>query len=244
MQYNQYNNQQYSQYDQYNQPPQYVSGSLVSNVMKRVYLTMTLGLLITAFTSLFCASSYSVITFFVQNSWAMWVLVIAELGIVFGVSAGINRLSTGTAMALFILFAVINGLMLFPIFYAYTGESIAKTFFITAGTFGAMTIYGYCTNRDLSRWGSILFMALIGLIIASLVNIFVGSDTMGWIISVVGVLIFVGLTAWDTQQIKTMALTAPGAAAGRLAVLGALTLYLDFINMFLYLLRFFGDSRD
>lgn len=244
MQYNQYNNQQYSQYDQYNQPPQYVSGSLVSNVMKRVYLTMTLGLLITAFTSLFCASSYSVISFFVQNSWAMWVLVIAELGIVFGVSAGINRLSTGTATALFILFAVINGLMLFPIFYAYTGESIAKTFFITAGTFGAMTIYGYCTNRDLSRWGSILFMALIGLIIASLVNIFVGSDTMGWIISVVGVLIFVGLTAWDTQQIKTMALTAPGAAAGRLAVLGALTLYLDFINMFLYLLRFFGDSRD
>ncbi len=244
MQYNQYNNQQYSQYDQYNQPPQYVSGSLVSNVMKRVYLTMTLGLLITAFTSLFCASSYSVISFFAQNSWAMWVLVIAELGIVFGVSAGINRLSTGTAMALFILFAVINGLMLFPIFYAYTGESIAKTFFITAGTFGAMTIYGYCTNRDLSHWGSILFMALIGLIIASLVNIFVGSDTMGWIISIVGVLIFVGLTAWDTQQIKTMALTAPGAAAGRLAVLGALTLYLDFINMFLYLLRFFGDSRD
>ena len=244
MQYNQYNNQQYSQYDQYNQPPQYVSGSLVSNVMKRVYLTMTLGLLITAFTSLFCASSYSVISFFVQNSWAMWVLVIAELGIVFGVSAGINRLSTGTAMALFILFAVINGLMLFPIFKVYTGESIAKTFFITAGTFGAMTIYGYCTNRDLSRWGSILFMALIGLIIASLVNIFVGSDTMGWIISVVGVLIFVGLTAWDTQQIKTMALTAPGAAAGRLAILGALTLYLDFINMFLYLLRFFGDSRD
>ena len=241
MQYNQYNNQQYGQY---NQQPQYVTGSLVSNVMKRVYLTMTLGLLITAFTSLFCASSYSVISFFVQNSWAMWVLVIAELGIVFGVSAGINRLSTGTAMALFILFAVINGLMLFPIFFAYTGESIAKTFFITAGTFGAMTIYGYCTNRDLSRWGSILFMALIGLIIASLVNIFVGSDTMGWIISVVGVLIFVGLTAWDTQQIKTMALTAPGAAAGRLAVLGALTLYLDFINMFLYLLRFFGDSRD
>lgn len=244
MQYNQYNNQQYSQYDQYNQPPQYVSGSLVSNVMKRVYLTMTLGLLITAFTSLFCANSDSVITFFVQNSWAMWVLVIAGFGIVFGVSGGINRLSTGTAMALFILFAVINGLMLFPIFYAYTGESIAKTFFITAGTFGAMTIYGYCTNRDLSRWGSILFMALIGLIIASLVNIFVGSDTMGWIISVVGVLIFVGLTAWDTQQIKTMALTAPGAAAGRLAVLGALNLYLDFINMFLYLLRIFGDSRD
>ena len=244
MQYNQYNNQQYSQYDQYNQPPQYVSGSLVSNVMKRVYLTMTLGLLITAFTSLFCANSDSVITFFVQNSWAMWVLVIAGFGIVFGVSGGINRLSTGTAMALFILFAVINGLMLFPIFKVYTGESIAKTFFITAGTFGAMTIYGYCTNRDLSRWGSILFMALIGLIIASLVNIFVGSDTMGWIISVVGVLIFVGLTAWDTQQIKTMALTAPGAAAGRLAVLGALNLYLDFINMFLYLLRIFGDSRD
>ena len=241
MQYNQYNNQQYGQY---NQQPQYVTGSLVSNVMKRVYLTMTLGLLVTAFTSLFCAGSDSVINFFASNGWAMWVLIFAELGIVFGVSAGINKLSTPAAMALFLLFAVINGLMLFPIFWAYTGESIAKTFFITAGTFGAMSVYGYCTNKDLSRWGSILIMCLFGLIIASLVNIFVHSDTMGWIISIAGVLIFVGLTAWDTQQIKTMALTAPGEAVGRLAVLGALTLYLDFINMFLYLLRFFGDSRD
>ena len=232
MQYNQYNNQQYGQY---NQQPQYVTGSLVSNVMKRVYLTMTLGLLVTAFTSLFCAGSDSVINFFAANGWAMWVLIFAELGIVFGVSAGINKLSTPAAMALFLLFAVINGLMLFP---------IAKTFFITAGTFGAMSVYGYCTNKDLSRWGSILIMCLFGLIIASLVNIFVHSGTMGWIISIAGVLIFVGLTAWDTQQIKTMALTAPGEAVGRLAVLGALTLYLDFINMFLYLLRFFGDSRD
>ena len=137
MQYNQYNNQQYGQY---NQQPQYVTGSLVSNVMKRVYLTMTLGLLVTAFTSLFCAGSDSVINFFAANGWAMWVLIFAELGIVFGVSAGINKLSTPAAMALFLLFAVINGLMLFPIFWAYTSESIAKTFFITAGTFGAMSV--------------------------------------------------------------------------------------------------------
>lgn len=240
MQYNQYNNR----YTPYDGQPQYVTGSLVSDVMKRVFLTMTLGLLITAFTSLYCASNGSVITFFAANSWAMLGLVIAEFAIVIGLSAGIKRLSTASATALFILFAVINGLSLFPIFYIYTGASIAKTFFITAGTFGAMSIYGYCTNRDLSRWGSILFMALIGLIIASLVNIFLHSDQLGWIISIVGVLVFVGLTAWDTQKIKEMALTAPGDTVGRLAVLGALTLYLDFINMFLYLLRFFGNSRD
>lgn len=241
MQYNQYDNNQYG-YQQYGQPA--VPVSKVSSVMKRVYLNMCLGLLVTAFTALFCQASPSVIMFFAQNSWAMWALMIAEFGIVIGVSAGIRRLSTSTAMLLFLAFAVINGLMLFPIFLVYTHTSIAKTFFITAGTFGAMSIYGYCTDRDLSRWGAFLFMALIGLIIASLVNIFLGSSTMDWIISIVGIFIFVGLTAWDTQQIKTMAMMAPNDTVGRLAVLGALTLYLDFINMFLYLLRLFGDSRD
>lgn len=241
MQYNQYDNHGYG-YGAQTPPP--MPATRVNAVMKRVYANMFLGLLITAFTALFCQASPGVITFFAQNSWAMWALIIAELGIVIGVSAGINRLSTPSALLLFLAFAVINGLMLFPIFLVYTHTSIAKTFFITAGTFGAMSVYGFFTDRNLAGWGNFLFMALIGLIIASLVNIFVGSSTMSWIISIAGVLIFVGLTAWDTQQIKNLTMMAPADSAGRLAVLGALTLYLDFINMFLYLLRLFGNSRD
>lgn len=218
--------------------------SRISAIMKRVYVNMTLALVVTAVISLFCANSIGYLSFMAANSWFMWVLIIAEFGIVIGVSAGINKLSTPTASLLFYLFAAINGMLLSPIFLVYTGTSIAKTFFITAGTFAAMSVYGYCTNRDLTKFGNILFMALIGLIIASLVNIFVGSSTLGWIISIAGVLIFVGLTAWDTQQIKRMAAIAPDDTVGRLAVLGALSLYLDFINLFLYLLRFFGSSRD
>lgn len=220
------------------------SDATVTSVMKRVYLIMTVGLALTGILSYVCSHSAAYLEWLVTNTWAFWVMAIAEFGIVIGVSSGINKISTATATALFVIFAALNGLLLAPIFLAYTEVVIAKTFFITAGVFAAMSIYGYCTDRDLSSFGSILMMALFGLIIAMVVNIFLKSSTMDWIISIVGVLIFVGLTAWDTQQIKTMALTAPGAAAGRLAVLGALTLYLDFINMFLYLLRFFGDSRD
>lgn len=216
----------------------------VSAVMKRVYIKMTLALVVTALVALFCANSFAYLNFMVTNSWAMWVLMLAEIGIVIGVSGAINRLTSPVASLLFYLFAVINGLMLAPIFVIYTGVSIAKTFFITAGTFGAMSVYGYFTSKDLTKIGSFLFMALIGLIICSLVNIFMKSDTMGWIISGAGVLIFIGLTAWDTQQIKRMAMASPGFSDGRLATLGALSLYLDFINLFLYLLRFFGSSRD
>ena len=147
------------------------------------------------------------------------------------------------ATTLFFLFAIVNGLSLAPIFLVYTGESIASTFFITAGTFGAMSIYGYFTSTDLSKFGSILVMALIGLIICAVVNIFVASSTLDWIISGAGVLIFIGLTAWDTQKIKNMALSMPNATDGRLATIGALSLYLDFINLFIYLLRFLGDRR-
>lgn len=218
--------------------------SRVSQIMKRVYVNMTLGLLVTALVSLFCANSPGYWSFLAQNSWMMWMFIIAEFGIVIGISAGINRLSTQTASLLFYLFAVVNGLMLSTIFLVYSPGSIAKTFFITAGTFGAMSVYGFCTSRDLTKMGNILFMALIGLIIASLVNIFAHSSGLSWIISILGVLIFTGLTAWDTQQIKNMAQMAPDAAVGRLAVIGALSLYLDFINLFLYLLRFFGASRD
>lgn len=228
----------------YNYATQTSMVSRISQIMKRVYVNMTLALIVTGFISYFCGNSYGYLSFMAQNNWMMWVLIIAEFGIVIGVNAGINKLSTATASLLFYLFAIVNGLLLAPIFVAYTGTSIAKTFFITAGTFAAMSVYGFATNRDLTRMGNILFMALIGLIIASVVNIFLHSSTMGWIISIFGVLIFVGLTAWDTQQIKRMAAIAPNDTVGRLAVLGALSLYLDFINLFLYLLRFFGASRD
>lgn len=218
--------------------------SLASDTMKRVYLKMTLGLLVTAFISMFCAGSQEYMMFMLQNKWFYWGLFIGEIVLVFAISGGIYKMSAAAGSLLFYLFAAVNGMALAPIFIVYTGTSIAKTFFITAGTFGAMSIYGYFTTKDLTRWGSILFMALIGLIIASLVNIFLHSNGLSWIISIAGVLIFVGLTAWDTQTIKRMAAVTPADQIGRLATLGALNLYLDFINLFLYLLRFFGNSND
>lgn len=216
----------------------------VSQVMKRVYLKMFFAMLLSGLTAWFCAASPAVIGFFATNSWAMWVLVGVELLLVISISGASNRLDSSAATVLFYLFAVVNGLMLFPIIFVYSGVSIAKTFFITAAVFGAMSIYGYSTSRDLSRWGSVLTMCLLGLIIVSLVNIFLKSTAMEWIISGVGVLIFIGLTAWDTQQVRRMAQMAPDDAVGKLATLGALTLYLDFVNMFLFLLNFFGDSRN
>ncbi len=240
-------------YDNTPTPPPYNHGgynnssnvvSTASSVMKRVYVKMTLGLLVTAFLSMFCAGSQAYMTFMVQHSWFYWGLFIAELAIVFSVSARITKMSSATASLLFYVFAAINGMALAPIFLVYTATSIAKTFFICAGTFGAMSIYGFFTTQDLTKWGNFLFYALIGLIIASVVNIFTHSDGLGWVISCAGVLIFVGLTAWDTQKIKQMAEYAPAGMTGHLATIGALNLYLDFINLFLYLLRFFGSSRD
>lgn len=215
-----------------------------SSVMKRVYLKMTLGLLVTAFISLFCAGSHSYISFMTSNTWFFWGLFIAEIVLVMVISGGINKLSSTVATLLFFVFAAVNGLALAPIFLVYTMTSIAKTFFICAGTFGAMSIYGYFTTQDLTKWGNFLFYALIDLIIASVVNIFTHSSTLDWIISIAGVLIFVGLTAWDTQKIKQMAEYTPTDRVGHLATIGALSLYLDFINLFLYLLRFFGNNRD
>ena len=233
-------------YNNYNNYPQGGQGvvSLVSNTMKRVYFKMTLALIVTALTAFWASASAGYINFLVSHQWFMWVLVIAELGFVIALSGAINKLSNLGASALFYLFAIVNGLMLFPIIFAYSGVSIAKTFFITAGVFGAMSVYGYFTNQDLSRFGSILVMCLIGLFIVILVNVFLKSSTLEWIISAVGVLIFIGLTAWDTQQVRRMAESMPGENTGKLATLGALTLYLDFINLFLFLLNFFGNSRN
>ena len=218
--------------------------STVSNTMKRVYIKMTLALVVTAFTALFCASSPGYINFLMANNWFMWVLVAAEFGIVIAFGSALNRLSNAAANGLFYLFSVINGMMLTTVFWAYSPAAIVKTFFITAGTFGAMSVYGYFTSNNLARYGSYFIMALIGLFIAMIVNIFLKSSGLDWIISIVGVLIFVGLTAWDTQQIKQMAAMAPGEAVSRLATIGALNLYLDFINLFLFLLRIFGGNRD
>jgi FtsH-binding integral membrane protein len=174
----------------------------------------------------------------------MWILVLAPLGLVMVMSFGINRLSPATALTLFFVYSGLLGLSLATIFVAYTGASIARVFFISAATFGAMSLYGYTTQRDLTGFGSFLFMGLIGIVIASLVNIFLHSSGLSWVISVVGVLVFVGLTAYDTQNIKEMYDPMDdGTIAGRKAVMGALRLYLDFINLFLMLLRLFGDRR-
>ncbi len=216
----------------------------VSTVMKTVYLKMFLALLVTSAVSLgIVAIAPQVLMFIASHTWVYWVVCLAEIGLVIAISGGIQRMSSTTASLLFYLFAIVNGLTFSIIFVAYSPVSILKTFLITAGTFGAMSIYGYFTNTNLAKFGSLLMMALFGLIICIIVNIFWANSTFDWIISGLGVLIFIGLTAWDTQQIKRMAEMSPNATDGRLATIGALSLYLDFINLFLYLLRFFGNRN-
>jgi FtsH-binding integral membrane protein len=172
------------------------------------------------------------------------ILMLVTLGLVFFISFRIDRLQYTTALGLFMLYAGLLGAALTSIFVVYTGTSITRVFFISAASFGALSLYGYTTQRDLSAFGSFLIMGLFGIIIASLVNIFLASSALSFVISVVGVLVFAGLTAWDTQKIKEMYdVNDDGTVAGRKAVMGALTLYLDFINLFLMLLRLFGDRR-
>ena len=174
----------------------------------------------------------------------MIVLFLGTLGLVFFMSYRIDRLQPATALGLFMFYAGLLGVMLMPIFVQYTGSSIARTFFISAASFGALSLYGYTTQRDLSPIGSFLIMGVIGLVIAMVVNVFLKSTGLDFVISAVGVLIFAGLTAWDTQKIKEMYdVQDDGSVAGRKAVMGALTLYLDFINLFLFMLRFLGDRR-
>ena len=215
-------------------------------LMRKVYVWMTLALVITGFTAYEVASSYTLLTAIYTNSALMWGLIIGELALVFIISGAINRLSLTTATLLFIVYSVLNGAMLSSIFVIYDSMVIAKTFFITAGTFGAMAVYGYTTKRDLSSIGKIMFMALIGLIIATVVNIFLKSPGFDYIVSFIGVAVFVGLTAWDSQKIKQMLMTQydMSESAQKLALLGSLTLYLDFVNLFLYLLRIFGNNRN
>lgn len=216
-------------------------------LMRKVYVWMTLALAITGITAYGIAMSPGIITAIVTNRVLFWGLIIAELALVVSITAAINRLSLATATMLFVLYSVVNGATLSVIFLAYTMSSIASVFFITAGTFAVMAFIGYVTKTDLTSLGKILFMALIGIIIATVVNVFfVKSGTMNLVISYIGVLIFVGLTAYDSQKIKNMLMMADDMdeSAQKLALLGSLTLYLDFINLFLYMLRIFGSSKD
>jgi FtsH-binding integral membrane protein len=208
---------------------------------------MGIGLAITGFIAYAVSNNEAIMRLVFGNSMILIVLILAELGLVFAISGMVNRMSAGTATSLFVIYSALNGVTLSFIFLVYTQSSIVSTFFICAGTFLACSIYGWTTKRDLTSLGGFLMMGLIGIIIASLVNMFIRSSAVSMIVSYIGVLVFVGLTAYDTQKIKNMALTQPGGLEGGVvrkgAILGALSLYLDFINLFLMLLRIFG-SRD
>ena len=214
-------------------------------VMKRVYLRMFVGLLISAFCALGVASSPAAMTFIFGNKIIFWGLFIGMLVLAFVIPARLTRMSTAACLLLFCLFSAVMGVWMAPIFIVYKLGTIVYTFFISAGTFGAMSVYGYFTKSDLSKMGNYLIMALWGLIIAVVVNIFLKSSSLEWIISIVGVLLFTGLTAWDTQMVKRLAAAnLDPQMADKLATMGALNLYLDFINLFLFLLRIFGGGRD
>lgn len=221
---------------------------LVNDFVRSVYNWMGVGLALTGIVALYVSSNETMMRLIFGNPLIFFVLIIAELGMVFALAGAVNRISAGTATALFVIYSALNGVTLSFIFLAYTSTSIVSTFFICAGTFAACSIYGWTTKKDLTSWSGFLTMGLIGIIIASLVNMFIKSSAMGMIISYIGVIVFVGLTAYDTQKLKNMALTQPagvdGAVVRKGAILGALSLYLDFINLFLMLLRIFGSSRE
>jgi FtsH-binding integral membrane protein len=219
--------------------------------MIRVYNLMAIGLAITgvaalaAFNFAFADGQLTAFGQAIYLSPLRWVVVLAPLAVVFFISFRIDKLSVSAAQTTFWVYAALMGLSLSTIFIVYTGESIVRTFFITAASFGALSLYGYTTKRDLSGLGSFLIMGLFGLIIASLVNLFLGSSALQFAISVIGVLLFAALTAYDTQQIKEMYYEGDSTlAAGRKAIMGALRLYLDFINLFMFLLQFLGSNRE
>jgi FtsH-binding integral membrane protein len=220
----------------------------VNAFVRGVYNWMAIGLGLTALTAFFVAGSETMLRLIFGNPIVFFGLIVGELALVWSLAARVHRMRAATATNLFMLYAVLNGATLSVIFIRYTMSSIASTFVVCALTFLAMSVYGWTTKKDLTSWGSFLFMGLIGIIVASLVNLFVRSSAMGMIISYIGVLIFVGLTAYDTQKIKAMAISQPagldGAVIRKGSILGALTLYLDFINLFLMLLHILGGNRD
>ncbi len=216
----------------------------LQSFIQKTYAWMVGGLAISGITAFFTASS-SVVEYFAYNPGILIFLFLAELGLVFFLSARIMSISVSTAWLLFVIYSFLNGLTLSLIFLVYAAATIQNVFFTTAALFAAMSFYGYTTKRDLTSFGSFLFMGLIGIILATIINIFIGSSALDFAISLIGVFVFVGLTAYDTQKIKEMffQLSDDNVAIGKIAILGALTLYLDFINLFLFLLRLFG-RRD
>lgn len=225
----------------------YASASAFPVLMRKVYVWMTLALVVTAATAYGVLNSPGVFSAIVSNSVLFWGLLIGEFLLVLGLSAAINRMSLFTATLAFLLYSVVNGATLSVILYAFTATSVASVFLITAGTFATMAVVGYTTKKDLTSLGKMFMFAIIGIIIASLVNVFLIKSTgMDLLISIVGVLVFVGLTAYDSQKIKQMLMMAPDAGENmqKLALLGSLSLYLDFINLFIFLLRIFGGRRD
>ena len=225
------------------QQSEWALSTYMSQVMRKVYVKMFLGLLVTALTSYIVLTNQTILMTLLQSRALLIGLCVGELALVFALSMAINKLNPVVATIMFYAYAVLNGVTLTPIFLVYTMSSIALTFFVTAGVFLAMSIYGYTTKSDLTKFGTYMVMALIGLIVCSIINIFWANSVMDWIISFAGVAIFVGLTAWDTQKIKQMAQESDEVNAGKLATIGALSLYLDFINLFLYLLRFLGNRN-
>jgi FtsH-binding integral membrane protein len=221
---------------------------LVNDFIRSVYNWMAIGLGLTGLIALYTSSSKTMLGLIFGNPFIFFILIAAELGLVFAISGRIQRMSAGTATSLFVIYSALNGLTLSFIFLAYTRSSIVSTFFICGATFIGCSVFGWTTRKDLTSWGSFLFMGLIGIIIASVVNIFIRSSAISMIISYIGVIVFVGLTAYDTQKLKNMALTQPAGLEGGVvrkgAILGALSLYLDFINLFLMLLRIFGQTRE
>jgi FtsH-binding integral membrane protein len=224
-----------------------VSENAFSKLMRNVYAWMCAGLLMTALTAMGVAKNAELFTMLMTNKLLFWGIMIAEIALVIYLSARIMRMSFFSASLCFAAYSILNGVTMSFIFMAYTTESIAQTFLITAGTFGAMSLVGFFIKKDLSVLGRMLIMLLIGLIIASVINIFLASSTMAVILNYLGVIIFVGLTAYDTQKIKQMLQYSSyygiSEQTQKMALLGSLTLYLDFINMFLYLLRIFGNRE-
>lgn len=231
------------EHDQTYQIPQ--GATISAAFFPKVYGWMTAGLALTALAALFTLTSEGLLQLIFGNRLVFYGLIFGELGLVIAMSAAINRISATVATLMFLLYSALNGITFAGIFLVYTQSSITSTFLVSAGTFGAMSLYGMATRRDLTGWGSFLFMGLIGIIIASVVNIFLHSAMITWITSYLGVFIFVGLTAYDTQKLKRLSEAgfADEESRRKSAILGALTLYLDFINLFLMLLRIMGNRR-
>jgi FtsH-binding integral membrane protein len=222
----------------------YAADERVTTFLRSVYGWMALGLAITALVAYFVAASPAIVYTIARNRPLFWGLMIAQIGIVVWLSARVQSMAPATASLLFMVYSAMTGLTMSFVLLAFTGESVATTFMVTAGTFGALAAYGTVTKRSLAGWGQFLFMGLIGVVLASFVGLFWQNDAFQFVLSFIGVIVFTGLTAYDAQRLKVMALALPSGQTGAYAVVGALTLYLDFINLFMMLLRFTGNRRN